>query len=224
MNSGMLPNSTTPCSAVTLQTKIPGLPCLDYQSCPNFCLPGGFTILLTAEPAAPGTTSGCTTSVPISILSAWATTCCLSSFARSKAFPPRQVPCCDYTATNQAVISADSALVALLRTKVKRSWVRCLLWGSSEYLQEAVALDHIRLYQEANRIKHLHSAILLISHSIQGIKHLPWAYASQDTSWLMPASHGCHMSFLSWQWPFKMHLQAVSLWLKPVPPVLLHFT
>lgn len=25
--------------------KIPGLPCLDYQSCPNFCLPGGFTIL-----------------------------------------------------------------------------------------------------------------------------------------------------------------------------------
>lgn len=37
------------------------------------------------------------------------------------------------------------ALVALRRMKVKRSWMRCLLWGSSEYLREAVALGCIWL-------------------------------------------------------------------------------
>lgn len=99
-----------------------------------------------AEPAAPGTTSGPAASVSISILSAWATPCCISIIAKSKAFPPCQEPCCDCTAADQGVISADSALAALLRMKVKRRWMRCLLWGSSEYLQEAVALGHICLY------------------------------------------------------------------------------
>lgn len=50
----------------------------------------------------------------------------------------------------RAWLGADPALVALLRVKVKRSWVRCLLRGSWEYLQEAVALGDSWLRKEGN--------------------------------------------------------------------------
>lgn len=42
----------------------------------------------------------------ISILSARATPCCISSVAKGKAFPPCQVSCCDYTGADQGVIRA----------------------------------------------------------------------------------------------------------------------
>lgn len=149
-NSETLPSSITLCSAVTLQTKTPGLPHLDYQSCPNFWLPGGFTILLTAESAAPGATSGPATSALISILSAWAAPCCMPSVAESKDFP--HVKCLALTTQPPTRVWSVQiqALVALLRMKVKRSCMRCLLWGNCAYFQEAVALGHVWLYQEGN--------------------------------------------------------------------------
>lgn len=65
-----------------------------------------------------------------------------------RAKPSRCAKCPAVTA--QALIRVwpvqMQALVALFRKKAKRSWMRCLLWGSSEYLQEAVALGHIWLF------------------------------------------------------------------------------
>jgi len=72
--------------------------------------------------------------------------------------------------------------------------------------------------------KHLHSAVLLIFHGTQDTKRSPRCHASRDTSWLATAHDSCHISLLSWQWPFKTQLQTTPAWLKPVPPVLLHCT
>lgn len=61
-----------------------------------------------------------------------------------------------------------------------------LLWVWSVQIRALVALLAMKVKRKGKWIgrepekKHLHAAMLLASHSIQGIKHLPWAYASQD--------------------------------------------
>lgn len=99
LNAGPLASPTTPCPALTLQPKTPGLSHLD-----NFDYQEASHYPLQQEPAAPGTTSGPATSAPISSLSASTICCCTSSAAKSKACLQCQAPWYNYAATNKGVI------------------------------------------------------------------------------------------------------------------------
>lgn len=97
LNAGASASPTTPCSAVTLQPKTPGLSHLDnfdYQGASHY----------SSEPAAPGTSPGPATSAPISSLSASAAHCSTSSAAKSKACLQCRASWYNYTATDKGVI------------------------------------------------------------------------------------------------------------------------
>lgn len=175
------------------------------------------------EPDASGTTPGPATSISISSHSLSATCCCTLSTAKSLPAVPSalaQLPShrrgCDLVQTSPLLHCSGwkwkGAGWDVYSETVGNIFKRLLRWATAGSVRKGITK------------KHFHSTVLLISHSIKGTKQTPWCHASQDTSWLAPASDCCHISLLSWWWPFKMQLQTTPAWLKPVPPVLLHCT